>query len=86
MNILISNDDGYHAQGIQTLAETLRDAGHSVTVIAPDRNRSAASSCLTLMEPIRVHQLDEFNYAVIAGTPADCVHLALNGFLSNHSI
>ncbi|WGE35918.1 5'/3'-nucleotidase SurE [Actinobacillus genomosp. 1] len=80
MNILISNDDGYHAQGIRILAETLRAAGHSVTVIAPDRNRSAASSCLTLMEPIRVHQIDEFNYAVIAGTPADCVHLALNGF------
>ncbi|VEI47436.1 stationary phase survival protein SurE [Actinobacillus equuli] len=81
MNILISNDDGYHAQGIQTLAKTLRDAGHVVTLIAPDRNRSAASSCLTLMEPIRVYQIDEFNYSVIAGTPADCVHLALNGFL-----
>jgi len=80
MNILISNDDGYHAQGIQTLAQTLREAGHSVTVIAPDRNRSAASSCLTLMDPIRVHQIDEWNYTVIAGTPADCVHLALNGF------
>lgn len=82
MNILLSNDDGYHAEGIQTLAKALRKAGHQVTVIAPDRNRSAASSCLTLMEPIRVQQLGEFDYTVIAGTPADCVHLALNGFFN----
>lgn len=79
MNILISNDDGIHAEGINTLACILREAGHHVTMIAPDRNRSAASSCLTLMEPIRVHKIDEENYSVIAGTPADCVHLALNG-------
>ncbi len=83
MNILISNDDGINAQGIKTLAAALREAGHRVTVIAPDRNRSAASSCLTLTEPLRVHQFDEFNYAVIAGTPADCVHLALNGLFPN---
>ncbi|HHW7507507.1 TPA: 5'/3'-nucleotidase SurE [Mannheimia haemolytica] len=79
MRILISNDDGFHAVGIQTLAKALREAGHSVTIIAPDRNRSAASSCLTLVDPLRVHRFDEYNYAVIAGTPADCVHLALNG-------
>ena len=83
MNILISNDDGINALGIKTLATALREAGHRVTVIAPDRNRSAASSCLTLTEPLRVHQFDEFNYAVIAGTPADCVHLALNGLFPN---
>ncbi|MDG6881424.1 5'/3'-nucleotidase SurE [Phocoenobacter uteri] len=79
MNILISNDDGIHAKGINILATTLRNAGHNVTVIAPDRNRSAASSCLTLVDPLRVKQLTEQNYTVVAGTPADCVHLALNG-------
>ncbi len=79
MKILISNDDGIHAKGINILASTLRNAGHNVTVIAPDRNRSAASSCLTLVDPLRVKQLSEQNYTVIAGTPADCVHLALNG-------
>lgn len=83
MNILMSNDDGYFAEGIQTLAKILREAGHCVTVIAPDRNRSAASSCLTLMDPIRIHQIDEWNYTVIAGTPADCVHLALNGLFDH---
>lgn len=79
MRILISNDDGFHAKGIQTLAKVLREVGHTVVIIAPDRNRSAASSCLTLVDPLRVHRFDEYNYAVIAGTPADCVHLALNG-------
>lgn len=79
MNILLSNDDGVHAVGIQTLAKTLRQAGHSVTLIAPDRNRSAASSCLTLTDPLRVLQLDNGDYSLISGTPADCVHLALNG-------
>ena len=83
MNILMSNDDGFHAEGIQTLARMLREAGHRVTIIAPDRNRSAASSCLTLTEPLRVQKFDEFNYAVTSGTPADCVHLALNGLLEN---
>lgn len=79
MNILISNDDGVHALGIQTMAKALREAGHAVTLIAPDRNRSAASSCLTLVDPLRVQQLANGDYALIAGTPADCVHLALNG-------
>lgn len=81
MNILLSNDDGIHATGIQVLAKTLRDAGHNVTIVAPDRNRSAASSCLTLVEPLRAHKFENGDYAIIAGTPADCVHLALNGLL-----
>lgn len=81
MNILLSNDDGFNAVGIQTLAKALRAAGHKVTVVAPDRNRSAASSCLTLADPLRFHKFDDENYTVIAGSPADCVHLALNGVL-----
>lgn len=81
MNILLSNDDGIYAQGIQTLATVLRKAGHKVTIVAPDRNRSAASSCLTLVDPLRAHRFDNGDYTIIAGTPADCVHLALNGLL-----
>lgn len=81
MQILLSNDDGIHALGIQTLANALRKAGHQVTIVAPDRNRSAASSCLTLTDPLRTHRFDNGDYAIIAGTPADCVHLALNGML-----
>lgn len=80
MHILVSNDDGIHAEGIKALAAELRKIAQ-VTVVAPDRNRSAASSSLTLVEPLRPVQLDNGDYA-INGTPADCVYLALNGFLS----
>lgn len=80
MNILLSNDDGYHAEGIQILAQELRKFAN-VVIVAPDRNRSAASSSLTLVEPLRVRHLDNGDYC-LNGTPADCVHLALNGFLS----
>lgn len=80
MNILLSNDDGIHAEGIQTLAAALREIAN-VIIVAPDRNRSAASSSLTLVEPLRPLHLPNGDYC-INGTPADCVHLALNGFLS----
>lgn len=80
MRILVSNDDGFHAEGIQVLAAELRKIA-DVVVVAPDRNRSAASSSLTLVEPLRPRHLDNGDYCV-NGTPADCVHLALNGFLS----
>ncbi|OBX06804.1 5'/3'-nucleotidase SurE [Gallibacterium genomosp. 3] len=80
MNILLSNDDGIHAEGIQTLATYLRKIAN-VIVVAPDRNRSAASSSLTLIEPLRPRLLDNGDYCV-NGTPADCVYLAMNHLLS----
>ena len=79
MRILVSNDDGFHAEGIQVLAKELRKIA-DVVIVAPDRNRSAASSSLTLVEPLRPRHLDSGDYCV-NGTPADCVHLALNGFI-----
>lgn len=79
MNILISNDDGWQAPGIVALAEAVQ-AFASIKVVAPDRNRSAASSSLTLMHPIRAFEPKPDWYSV-DGTPADCVHLALNGLL-----
>ena len=57
MNILLSNDDGIHAEGIRTLAVYLRQFA-DVIVVAPDRNRSAASSSLTLVEPLPPLRLD----------------------------
>ena len=59
MRILVSNDDGVDAPGIRILAQELRSAGHEVTVVAPDRDRSGASNSLTLDMPIRVNQLDD---------------------------
>jgi 5'-nucleotidase len=79
MKILISNDDGYLATGINALTEALEQVA-DVVVVAPDRNRSAASSSLTLDRPLRVSKVSENRYAV-DGTPSDCVHLAITGFL-----
>ena len=79
MKILVSNDDGYLAAGINALAEAL-SAIADVIVVAPDRNHSGASNSLTLHSPLRVHKVDENRYFV-NGTPSDCVHLALSGFL-----
>ena len=80
MRVLVSNDDGVDAPGIHALAQGLRDAGHEVYVVAPDRDRSGASNSLTLDLPIRVKHLDHYTCSV-AGTPTDCVHLALTGLL-----
>ena len=79
MKILVSNDDGYLATGINVLADALTEIA-DVIVVAPDRNRSAASNSLTLNDPLRVSKVAENRYRV-NGTPSDCVHLALTGFL-----
>ena len=80
MKILVSNDDGYLATGINVLSDTLTEIA-DVVVVAPDRNRSAASNSLTLNDPLRVSKVAENRYRV-NGTPSDCVHLALTGFLA----
>lgn len=79
MRVLVSNDDGVDAKGIRVLAERLGAVGQ-VTVVAPDRDRSGASNSLTLDAPLRVLSMDNGYYRV-AGTPTDCVHLALAGLL-----
>lgn len=79
LKILLSNDDGYLATGLNVLAEALESVGDLV-VVAPDRNYSGASNSLTLHTPLRVHQLDDNRYFV-TGTPSDCVHMALSGLL-----
>ena len=79
MRILVSNDDGYLATGLNVLTEALEKVA-DVVVVAPDRNRSAASSSLTVHSPLRVSRVGENRYSV-DGTPSDCVHLALTGLL-----
>jgi len=81
MKILISNDDGYMAEGIRALADAMSSLG-DITVVAPDRNRSGASNSLTLENPLRVNKLDSGVYRV-EGTPTDCVHLAITGLLDD---
>ena len=79
MRVLVSNDDGVDAPGILMLARQLASIG-DVVVVAPDRDRSGASNSLTLDQPIRVKRLAEDRFSV-AGTPTDCVYLALSGML-----
>ncbi len=79
MKILLSNDDGYLAPGLRSLAAAIDDLAE-VTIVAPDRNRSGASNSLTLDMPLRVHQAEP-NVFYVEGTPTDCVHLAITGLL-----
>lgn len=79
MRILLSNDDGYFAPGIAALAQALASLG-TVTVVAPERDRSGASNSLTLDRPLSVKKAGNGFYYV-NGTPTDCVHLAVTGLL-----
>jgi len=74
-NILVTNDDGVFSEGIKLLAAKLSAVGH-VTIVAPDREQSAAGHSLTLHRPLRMQQLEENVYSV-DGTPTDCVNLAV---------
>jgi 5'-nucleotidase len=77
MRILLSNDDGIHAPGIQSLAVALRQFAH-VQIVAPDRNRSGASNSLTLDVPLRIFHEANGDISVQSGTPTDCVYLGVN--------
>ena len=79
MRILLSNDDGVHAKGIMVLQQALSQFAE-VTTVGPDRNCSGASNSLTLINPLRVQQLDN-GFLSVNGTPTDCVHLAISQLL-----
>ncbi|WP_455207228.1 5'/3'-nucleotidase SurE [Kaarinaea lacus] len=81
MRILLSNDDGYQAPGLKTLANILQSIA-DITVVAPDRNRSGASNSLTLDAPMRPQIMDN-GFISVDGTPTDCVHLAITGLLDS---
>lgn len=90
MRILVSNDDGIHARGIQTLAATLATK-HSVTVVAPDRERSAMGHALTLHKPLRVDEIPPEHLLgskvhkafAVTGTPSDCVKIGLHTLMDD---
>jgi 5'-nucleotidase len=82
LKILISNDDGYQAEGLQALTAALEPLAE-VVVVAPDRNRSGASNSLTLDMPLRVAEFGKDRFFVLNGTPTDCVHLAVSGLFDH---
>jgi 5'-nucleotidase len=81
MRILVTNDDGYLAGGIQTLARAAEALGE-VQVVAPDREQSATSHSLTLHYPLRVRRTGD-GVQVVDGTPTDCVMLAVGELLAD---
>ena len=78
MKFLLTNDDGYNAEGIILLRDKLLKYG-DVTIVAPYQHMSGKSISITLGEWLKVDKIDDFTYAV-HGTPADCTSLALVGF------
>jgi 5'-nucleotidase len=79
MHILVSNDDGYTAPGIEALVDALRDLAE-ISVVAPEVNHSGASNSLTLSRPLAVRKAPN-GFTYVNGTPSDCVHVALTGLL-----
>jgi 5'-nucleotidase len=88
MRLLVGNDDGIFAPGIKALANALAIANHEVTVVCPDRERSATGHGLTIHQPIRAEIMDsvflpQVNAWACSGTPSDCIKLALGALLES---
>jgi 5'-nucleotidase len=80
MRILIANDDGYLAPGLQALVDACRGLGE-IDVVAPEQNASGTSNSLTLNRPLSAFVAAN-GYRYLNGTPSDCVHVALTGLLA----
>lgn len=74
--VLVSNDDGVHAEGLRHLADTARELGAEVWIVAPERDHSGAGHSLTIADPVRLRRLGDRVFAV-SGTPTDCVLVAV---------
>jgi len=85
LNILISNDDGYDALGIQALIARLEQDGHNLFVVAPATQQSAKSHSITLYDTLRCQKVRQNHYK-ISGTPADCVLIAEKLLLKDEQI
>ncbi len=83
MDILLTNDDGIHAQGIKSLYRELKNSGHNVLVVAPLNEQSAVGHSLTIFSPLRVKEIreDGFRGLALSGTPVDCVKWAVSSHL-----
>ena len=83
MRILLSNDDGIHSPCLRALHRALCDAGHTLDVVAPLVEQSGVGCSVTLHSPLRLHPIEEegFSGTAVAGTPVDCVKIALTTLL-----
>ena len=83
MNVLLTNDDGIYAQGLWALYRRFAEK-HDVSVVAPDRERSAVGHAITLHQPLRATVISlnaEYGGYAVSGTPADCVKLGISKIL-----
>lgn len=80
MRILLTNDDGIHAEGLEALEEIARALSDDVWVVAPEYEQSGASRALTLADPLRVRKVADKKWSV-TGTPTDCVMLAIRNLI-----
>jgi len=80
MSILITNDDGIHAEGLGVMERIARALGEEVYIVAPQTDQSGLAHSLTLSEPLRLRQIDEYHFA-LRGTPTDCVIMAVHHIL-----
>ena len=83
MRILLTNDDGIEAEGLECLERIARQLSDDVWTVAPAVEQSGKGRGITLTEPLRVHKLGEKRFAV-TGTPTDCVVLAVNDLMADH--
>lgn len=83
MRILVSNDDGIHAQGLKVLIGIARALSDDVWIVAPEVERSGAGRAVTLTDPIRVREIGAHHFAC-SGTPSDCVLLAIGELMKGH--
>ena len=81
--VLIANDDGIHAPGLQLLEAVMRRLAREVWVVAPETEQSAASHSLTMRRPLYVRQIEQRRY-IVDGTPTDCVLLAVHKVMKDH--
>ena len=80
MRILLTNDDGIHAEGLETLEKIARALTDDVWIVAPEYEQSGASRALTLADPLRVRKVADRKWAV-TGTPTDCVMLGIRNLV-----
>ncbi len=80
MRILITNDDGIHAEGLATLERVARTLSDDVWVVAPETDQSGYAHSLSLSEPLRLRRIEEQKFAV-RGTPTDCVIMGVRRLL-----
>ena len=82
MRILVTNDDGIHAEGLAVLEKIAGELSDEVWVCAPEFEQSGASRALTISDPLRVRQIEPHRFAV-TGTPTDCVMLAVQNLMAD---